>query len=180
MVLVRRKMRKLCVAAIAFLNCSVFLAIRATAQDGCGNPNAPRIFIHTIQTDETAQNAVARRSAVIGNKLSKALADRIAQRHACVLFDDSLLSEPSSFPALRGSALINISVQPSLKDADNAAIAIEIEAVEDIYVEKNFHIGTLPLLIEKGTQYDSLANDVLHYWDFMNQCFADKKCPNVQ
>jgi len=158
--------------------CAFGLSTPLVAQDPCGSPSAARLFVSTLPSDETASNLGARRAAIAANKLGSALADKLKVTHACILRDISSLDDPRNFPALKGSVVFQIKVAASDTNPDIAAISVEINAAQDVDANKSFHIATLPLLLEKGTSYEFLADDIFHYWNFMSACISNQKCPD--
>jgi len=103
-----------------------------------------------------------KRAAAVGHHFEVALA-KLLGTGTCIVHDMDVFSDPRNFPAQRGSMLVTIMVEASLRNAGTAAISVDFDAAEGPYVENIFHITTAAVLIEPGSDFDAAAERVMRW-----------------
>jgi hypothetical protein len=156
-----------------FLVLSLCLIILSPARlcaqnDPCANPKTPRIGVLTGEQPKSSDSDFVKRGAAVGNRFRDELIKLLPQ-DSCLVRDVGVFGDPENFPALKGSMVLKISVLPSFKNPNVAAIAVQMEAVEGAYWEQALCYGTLPVLIESYSDFKIGAQGVMRYWASMGE-----------
>jgi hypothetical protein len=86
------------------------------------------------------------------------------------IFDD-----PKNFPQLKGSTIVEIKADASLKSPSVFALAITVSSTEGIYVRDESRMFTVPVLIESNTDYARGAEGLLKFWQFWLETWEPAK-----
>ena len=146
-----------------FLVLSLCLIILSPARlcaqnDPCANPKTPRIGVLTGEQPKSSDSDFVKRELI-----------KLLPPDSCLVRDVGVFGDPENFPALKGSMVLKISVLPSFKNPNVAAIAVQMEAVEGAYWEQALCYGTLPVLIESDSDFKIGAQGVMRYWASMGE-----------
>lgn len=145
--------------------------------DLCADPRAARVGVFTTSGQpQTSDSDLVKRERNVERHFAETLIKHLVG--LCVVRDIQVFSEPENYPALKGSMIIHIDASPSRKDANIAAIAVDMVANQGAYVEQNFPFAFLSILIESDADYDAGARSVMDYWSQLGQAlesFSEKK-----
>jgi hypothetical protein len=83
-----------------------------------------------------------------------------------------IFSDPTNYPALKGSLIIEITADVSWRDPDIAALAVNVYASEGAYVEQRLPMIVLPILLEKDSNLDDKAKSVIMGWNSVVDAMA--------
>jgi hypothetical protein len=144
--------------------------VDASAQsDACANPKARRFGVITLsEHPKSSDSDLMKRKASIELRFQNGLV-KLLGPDVCLVRDMAVFSDPSNFPALKGSMVFEIQARPSLKNPKVAAIAVSISAVQGVYIEQNVWLGRLPILIESDADFDVGTKTVIEYWTALGQ-----------
>jgi hypothetical protein len=146
------------------------------AGNPCENPKAIRIGVFTMSVVPQASHADIA-NATFEHRFQEALENRLS--NACLVHDMETFSAREDFPALKGSMVFQITAAPSTTNPKVAAIAVEMFAIEGPYIEQEFRIGCVPVLIESAADYDSGARVVIDFWSRVGKLLTESK-PSAQ
>lgn len=145
------------------------LAREAVSQtDACANPNAPRIGL--IAEDDFKDTASSPQSdsrvKTIVNAEIK-FRDQLARRlppGSCIVTSHNIFNDAKNYPQLKGSPIIEIRGDASMKNTDVFALAVTVSSTQGIYALDQLRLFTLPLLIESESDYALKAEGFMVYW----------------
>jgi hypothetical protein len=133
------------------------LAISQTST--CANPNAPRIGLLIQDKQATTDAGSSPELDALSKRVMDAesrFRDQLALRlpaNACIVTSPEIFEDPKNFPQLKGSPIIEISADASLKNPGVFALAVTVSSAGGIYARDDFRMFTIPVLVETDTDY---------------------------
>ncbi|MFZ0394680.1 MAG: hypothetical protein WCF17_12030 [Terracidiphilus sp.] len=157
--------------SITLLICVATSGNLAWSQSGaCALPDAPRIWL-LIQNQQAAGDpAPSPQLAALSKRLIDAdtkFRDQLAQRlpaNSCIVTSGEIFDDPKNFPQLKGSTIVEISADASSKSPGVAALAVTVTSVGGAYVQDDFRMFTIPILIETESDYARGADGLMKFW----------------
>jgi hypothetical protein len=143
-------------------------------ENPCSNPQAARIGIFVMspkpKTVETAADKIQATRFAVESQMSDELTSQLGR--LCFIHDSAVFSDPANYPTLKGSTVIQISATPSLRNDGVSAIAVEVLANQGPYFEQNIPLVTIPILIERQSDYAIGAKMVQFDWNSIVKSLA--------
>ncbi len=149
--------------------------------NACANPNAPRIGLLILDNQATPDPAASSQSLDLSKRLVAAdttIPDQLLQRlpaDVCIVTKRDIFNDPKNFPQLKGSTIIEISADASLKNPSVFALAVTVSSAEGIYAHDQFRMFTRPVLIEADSDYALGAEGILKFWQFWGEAVSRRQ-----
>jgi len=166
---------------VAFIWITISGTIGLSQTSACANPSAPRIGL-LIQDKPAVSDpasspqlvALKRRLVDADTRFRDQLADRLPG-NACIVTSRETFDDPKNFPQLKGSTIVEIRADASIKNPSVFALAITVSSTEGIYVQDEIRMFTIPVLIETDADYARGAEGLLKFWQFWVETWRSTK-----
>lgn len=155
---------------VIFICIAISGSVASSQSSACANPNATRIALLVQDRPAANDGTSSPQSSALSKRLVAAdtkFRDQIAQRlspNACIVTSVEIFEDPKNFPQLKGSPIIEISADASLKNPDVFALAVTVRSAGGIYARDDFQMFTIPVLIENDSDYARGAAGFMKFW----------------
>lgn len=138
----------------------LLISTRVVAQDNsCANPKTARLGVLVI-TPKTVTSKMGRSALDFESRFADALVKVKQFQLFCLVREAEPFGDPANYPAMKGSVMIMIASEPSVRSSGVAAIAVGIQITEGPTVWDGMSLATVPVLIESPSDVDKGAEKV--------------------